>query len=64
MAGWMEVVRKEWDNIVKRGLVWNQPSRIDGRTGEPEPRRFLDHYIGSAALWSFTYKYALSRLRG
>ncbi len=62
--GWMYVIRKEWDNIVKRGLVWNQPSRIDGRTGEPEPRRFLDHYIGSAALWSFTYKYALSRLRG
>lgn len=52
---WLEVAKKEWDNIVEQGVVWNQPSRIDGRTGKPDPEdRFLDHYIGSAAPWYFT----------
>ncbi len=52
---WLDVAKKEWDNLVKQGLVWNQPSRIDGRTGRPEPETyFLDHYIGSAAPWTFT----------
>ena len=61
--GWLKVVKKEWDNLVRQGLTWNQPSRIDGRTGKPEPERgFLDHYIGSPAPWSLTYKYALSKL--
>jgi non-lysosomal glucosylceramidase len=52
---WLEVAKKEWDNIVTQGLVWNQPSRIDGRTGRPDPEvYFLDHYLGSAAPWTFT----------
>ena len=51
---WLSVAKKEWDNIVEQGLVWNQPSRIDGRTGKPDPEvKFLDHYIGSAAPWYF-----------
>jgi non-lysosomal glucosylceramidase len=52
---WLEIARKEWNNLVEQGIVWNQPSRIDGRTGKPDPEvRFLDHYIGSAAPWYFT----------
>jgi len=52
---WLDVAKKEWDNLVEQGLVWNQPSRIDGRTGRPDPEvYFLDHYIGSAAPWTFT----------
>lgn len=51
---WLDLAKKEWDNLVRRGLVWDQPSRINGHTGAPDPERgYLDHYIGSAALWSF-----------
>jgi non-lysosomal glucosylceramidase len=35
-------------------MIWDQPSRIDGRTGKPDPERgYLDHFIGSPALWTF-----------
>lgn len=52
---WLDVAKKEWDNLVAQGNVWNQPSRIDGRTGRPDPESsYLDHYIGSAAPWTFT----------
>lgn len=52
---WLDVAKKEWDNLVTQGNVWNQPSRIDGRTGRPDPEvYYLDHYIGSAAPWTFT----------
>ncbi len=30
---WLDVAKKEWDNLVQQGNVWNQPSRMDGRTG-------------------------------
>ncbi|BCU70025.1 GH116 family glycosyl hydrolase [Stygiolobus caldivivus] len=58
---WLEIAKKEWDNLVSKGLMWNQPSLIHGHDGEPD-RPFLDHYIGSAAPWSFTYKYALKKV--
>jgi non-lysosomal glucosylceramidase len=52
---WLDAAKKEWSNIVARGVVWDQPSRIDGRTGKPDPElTYLDHYVGSPALWSFT----------
>lgn len=52
---WLDVAKKEWDNLVAQGNVWNQPSRIDARTGRPDPEvYYLDHYIGSAAPWTFT----------
>lgn len=52
---WLAVAKKEWENLVEQGMAWNQPSRIDGRTGRPEPEvNYLDHYIGSAAPWTFT----------
>ena len=52
---WVDVAKKEWDNLVQQGNVWNQPSRMDGRTGRPDPEvYYLDHYIGSAAPWIFT----------
>jgi non-lysosomal glucosylceramidase len=52
---WLTTARKEWSNIVARGVVWDQPSRIDGRTGKPDPEfTYLDHYIGSPAIWTFT----------
>jgi uncharacterized protein (DUF608 family) len=52
---WLDVAKKEWDNIVAQGVVWDQPSRIDGRTGKPDPETlYLDHYIGSPAPWTFT----------
>lgn len=51
---WLDVVRKEWENLVKKGLVWNQPSRVNSLTGYPDPpTRYLDHYIGNASIWSF-----------
>ncbi|WP_338602407.1 GH116 family glycosyl hydrolase [Sulfolobus tengchongensis] len=50
----LSLCRKEWENIVKNGLVWDQPSRINARTGKPEPN-YLDHYIGSPSLWSFLF---------
>ena len=59
---WLEVARKEWETIVKLGLVWNQPSRIEANC-KPE-EGYLDHYIGSPAPWSLTYRYALSKLSG
>ncbi|BDB98187.1 GH116 family glycosyl hydrolase [Saccharolobus caldissimus] len=47
---------KEWNNLVRQGLVWDQPSRIDARTGKPDPLiNYLDHYIGSPSLWSFLF---------
>ena len=58
---WLEVARREWDNLVAQGLQWNQPSLVHCDTGRPD-ENFLDHYIGSAALWSFTYRYALKAL--
>lgn len=52
---WLDVAKKEWDNLVEQGNVWNQPSRIDSRSGRPDPEvYYLDHYIGSAAPWTFT----------
>ncbi|WP_229570131.1 GH116 family glycosyl hydrolase [Saccharolobus caldissimus] len=50
---WIDVVKKEWENLVKKGIVWNQPSRINGFTGYPDPEIYLDHYIGNASIWSF-----------
>jgi non-lysosomal glucosylceramidase len=51
---WLEVAKKEWFNLVAQGLVWDQPSRVDARTGKPDPEVFyLDHYIGSPAIWAF-----------
>jgi uncharacterized protein (DUF608 family) len=51
---WLDVARKEWNTIVNNGLVWDQPSRMDGRTGKPDPETtYLDHYIGSAGIWTF-----------
>ncbi len=57
---WLNIAKKEWDNLVRLGLAWNHPSIIHGDDGQPD-KPFLDHYIGSAALWSFTYKYASER---
>ncbi|WP_292000008.1 GH116 family glycosyl hydrolase [Caldivirga sp.] len=57
---WLEAAKKEWDTLVKLGLTWNQPSRIEASC-KPE-QGYLDHYIGSASPWSFTYKYALSKV--
>ena len=52
---WLELAKKEWDNLIAQGLVWNHPSRIDGRNGRPDPEvYFLYHYLGSAAPWMFT----------
>jgi non-lysosomal glucosylceramidase len=52
---WLTAAKKEWMNIVSRGVVWDQPSRMDGRTGKPDPETtYLDHYVGSPALWTFT----------
>lgn len=52
---WLDIAKKEWDNLVQQGCVWNQPSRMDGRNGRPDPEvYFLDHYLGSAAPWMFT----------
>mgnify|MGYP001770671516 CR=1 FL=1 len=61
--GWLEVARKEWDNLVRQGLQWDQPSLVHCTDGRPDAK-FLDHYIGSASLWSFTYKYSISRASG
>jgi len=58
---WLDIAKKEWDNLVDKGLMWNQPSLIHSNDGNPD-NPFLDHYIGSAAPWGFTYKYALKRL--
>jgi non-lysosomal glucosylceramidase len=52
---WLEVVRKEWSTLVATGVTWNQPSRVNALTGRPDPERFLDHYIGNPAIWSFTF---------
>lgn len=52
---WLDVVKKEWDNLVRNGLVWNQPSRINSRDGRPQPERYLDHYVGNASIWSFLF---------
>jgi len=51
----LEVVRKEWSTLVATGVTWNQPSRVNALTGRPDPERFLDHYIGNPAIWSFTF---------
>jgi non-lysosomal glucosylceramidase len=53
---WLEVAKKEWDNLLAHGLAWDHPSRVDSRTGGPDPNEtyFLDHYLGSPALWTFT----------
>jgi uncharacterized protein (DUF608 family) len=55
LPNWSRIAKKEWDNLVRQGLVWDQPSRIDGRTGRPDPERYLDHYVGSAAPWTFCF---------
>ena len=49
---WLEIVKKEWDNILRLGLVYDQPSRIHYLDGHAE-ENYLDHYIGNATLWSF-----------
>ncbi|MCY0860666.1 MAG: GH116 family glycosyl hydrolase [Sulfolobaceae archaeon] len=50
------MAEKEWRTIVANGMVWDQPSRIDARTGKPDPPiGYLDHYIGSASIWSFLF---------
>lgn len=52
----LSLCEKEWNNLVKQGLVWNQPSRISSINGKPDPFvDFLDHYIGSPAIWSFLF---------
>ncbi|ARM75436.1 GH116 family glycosyl hydrolase [Acidianus manzaensis] len=54
---WLEILKKEWDNLISKGIVWNQPSRINSRDGNPEPLDgYLDHYIGNASIWSFVKK--------
>jgi uncharacterized protein (DUF608 family) len=53
---WLEIVKKEWDNIIKKGVVWNQPSRVNSINGNPEPENYLDHYIGNPSIWSFIVK--------
>ena len=54
---WLDVAKKEWDNLVAQGLTWDHPSRIDGRTGKPDPERgYLDHFVGSPALWTFNLR--------
>jgi uncharacterized protein (DUF608 family) len=58
---WLSLAKKEWDNLVNQGLTWNHPSIIHGEDGKPD-KPFLDHYAGSTALWSFTYKYTLEHL--
>ena len=57
---WLDVAKREWKTIVKLGLVWNQPSRIEANC-KPE-EGYLDHYIGSPAPWSLTYRYALGKV--
>ncbi len=61
MPQWVALAKKEWDNLVRQGLVWNQPSRIDGETGRPEPENYLDHYVGNASIWSFVFQEMLHR---
>ncbi|NON62978.1 GH116 family glycosyl hydrolase [Acidianus sp. RZ1] len=52
----LPALKKEWDNLVNQGLVWNNPSRISAITGKPEPViDFLDHYVGSSAFWTFLF---------
>ena len=54
---WMEVAKKEWTNLAAHGLFWDHPSRIDSRTGSPDPQKtYLDHFIGSPALWTFNIR--------
>ena len=55
LPNWSRIAKKEWDNLIRLGLVWDQPSRIDGRTGRPDLERYLDHYVGSAAPWAFCF---------
>jgi len=50
----LNMCKKEWDNLVRIGHVWDQPSRINGFSGKPE-MFYLDHYIGSPAIWSFLF---------
>jgi uncharacterized protein (DUF608 family) len=51
---WMTAAKKDWDNLVAHGQVWDMPSRVDGRTGKADPaKNYLDHYIGSPAIWTF-----------
>jgi len=49
---WLDLAKREWDNLVRLGLVWDQPSRINAVNGEAE-EGYLDHYIGSPSLWGF-----------
>ncbi|MCL5988953.1 MAG: GH116 family glycosyl hydrolase [Candidatus Thermoplasmatota archaeon] len=49
---WLEIVKKEWNNIFRLGLIYDQPSRIHYLDGHAEDN-YLDHYIGNATLWSF-----------
>lgn len=50
----LPALKKECDNLVNQGLVWNNPSRISAITGEPEPIiDFLVHYFGSSTFWTF-----------
>jgi len=51
----LNICKKEWDNLVRIGHVWDQPSRINGFSGKPE-MFYLDHYIGSPAIWSFLFQ--------
>ncbi|MBP1357552.1 MAG: hypothetical protein JZD40_03580 [Sulfolobus sp.] len=53
---WLDLAKKEWDNLVRLGKVWDQPSRINGHTGNADPPiGYLDHYIGSSSLWSYVF---------
>ncbi|BAB67724.1 putative glycosidase [Sulfurisphaera tokodaii str. 7] len=53
----LQLCEKEWQNLVSKGLVWDQPSRINSFNGLPDPVvSYLDHYIGSPSLWSFIVK--------
>ncbi|ACP37718.1 protein of unknown function DUF608 [Sulfolobus islandicus M.14.25] len=53
-VGDLSFCKKEWDNLVRNGMVWDQPSRINCYTGKPEIN-YLDHYVGSPSLWSFLF---------
>jgi len=54
VADALNMSKKEWDNLVRMGYVWDQPSRIVAFDGKHESF-YLDHYVGSPAIWSFMF---------
>jgi uncharacterized protein (DUF608 family) len=51
---WNEILELEWKALIERGMVWNQPSRLNVITGFPDV--YLDHYIGSPVVWGILVK--------